>query len=129
MENSEKKVVDSENPKAGITNNEQMVEVAVTPIAVQTPTVETKEIVVETPVAIESGKLTNTQVSLYGSVDVVVFGEPGEVCDGLGLFSCSYPVVLLRVDYQSDQRQVPDRVQTRDEEEGNKAGKRFGDQG
>ena len=46
MENSEKKVVDSENPKAGITNNEQTVEVAVTPIAVQTPTVETKEIIV-----------------------------------------------------------------------------------
>lgn len=89
MENSEKKVVDSENPKAGITNNEQMVEVAVNPIAVQMPTVETKEIVVETPVAIESGKLTNTQVSLYGSVDVVVFGEPGEVCDGHRLFGYS----------------------------------------
>lgn len=89
MESSDKKVVDSENPKAEITNNEQTVEVAVTPIAVQTPTVETKEVVVETPVDVETGKLTNTQVSLCVSVDVVVFGEPGEVRDGHGLFGYS----------------------------------------
>lgn len=78
-----------ESPKKEFSNNEQTIDLKVTPSEGPVPVVETKAAVVEVPTVSESGKLTNTQVYPCLCDDIVVFSESGEVCDGNRLFGYS----------------------------------------